>query len=241
MGTQGSFGYKIGRKVRLMHVQFDADLLWQVLVREIYVLMNHFCSIDSLQKAFTNLVVAKGKPKPEVIEKCKMFTSVKVFQESSQNWYCLLRYCQLSFINMLESGYILNDGKEEGLVFIIDFNTNSVVLYTRENGKKLIEHQKATIEEIMDFDNMPTKSYTEIITDMRTRFINYSTNLERINEELKKIEDILHKSKKINDYNIVSKAERLWDDMDYERKKLELEYRYFYHRLDILNLIDHSQ
>ena len=34
MGTQGSFGYKIGRKVRLMHVQFDADLLWQVLVRE---------------------------------------------------------------------------------------------------------------------------------------------------------------------------------------------------------------
>ena len=93
----------------------------------------------------------------------------------------------------------------------------------------------------MDFDNMPTKSYTEIITDMRTRFINYSTNLERINEELKKIEDILHKSKKINDYNIVSKAERLWDDMDYERKKLELEYRYFYYRLDILNLIDHSQ
>ena len=96
--------------------------------------MNHFCSIDSLQKAFTNLVVAKGKPKPEVIEKCKMFTSVKVFQESSQNWYCLLRYCQLSFINMLESGYILNDGKDEGLVFIIDFNTNSVVLYTRGGG-----------------------------------------------------------------------------------------------------------
>ena len=43
MGTKGAFGYIIGRKKRLMQVKNDADLLWQVLVREIYILMKHFC------------------------------------------------------------------------------------------------------------------------------------------------------------------------------------------------------
>ena len=240
MKTQGSFGYKIGRKVRLMHVKTHADLLWQISVREIYILMKHFGTIELLREAFENLKEAKGKPKPEAIEKCKMFTSLKVSDQNIEDWNCLLYYCQNSFINMLDSGYILNNGKDEGLSFIIDFNTNSVRLYTRESEKKIKEYQTATIEEIIEFDDMPTKSYTEKITDTRNRFINYSINLEKVNEEIKKIEEILYKSKQINDHNIMSKAQRLWDDMDYERKKLELEYRYFYHRLDALNLIDYS-
>jgi hypothetical protein len=240
MGTQGSFGYKIGRKVRLMQVQFDADLLWQVCVREIYILMKHFGSIESLQQAFESLKEAKGKPKLEAIEKCKIYTELNVSQQSREDWYYLLRYCQLSFINMLESGYILNNGNENSLVFIIDFNTNSVRFYTRDSQKNVQEYESAKIAEIMEFDDMPTQSYTEIITDMRDRFINFSTNLERINEELKKIEEILHKSKQINDHNIMSKAQHLWDDMECERKKIELEYRYFYYRLEALNLIDHS-
>ena len=73
MGTQGSFGYKIGRKIRLMHVQFDADLLWRICVREIYVLMKYYGSIESLRIAFVNLLEAKNKPKSEAIEKCKVF------------------------------------------------------------------------------------------------------------------------------------------------------------------------
>ena len=45
MGTQGFFGYIIGKKKRIMQVQCDADLLWQILVREIYILMKHFKAI----------------------------------------------------------------------------------------------------------------------------------------------------------------------------------------------------
>jgi len=60
MGTQGSFGYKIGRKVRLMKVQYDADIFWQVLVREIYVLMKHYGSIEALRQVFENLKEAKS-------------------------------------------------------------------------------------------------------------------------------------------------------------------------------------
>lgn len=239
MGTQGSFGYKIGRKVKLMHVQYDADLLWQILVREIYILMKHFGSVDKLKEQFENLKEAKGKPKANAIEKCRMFTSVKN-NEINNDWYFLLRYCQHSFINIIESGYILNNGKDEGIVFILDLNTNSVTLYTKENEKKITNNCEATIEEIMEFDDMPTISYTEIVAEMKTRFTDFSSKLEKINEELKKIEDILHKSKQANDHNIMSKAKNLWDDMDYERKKLVLEYRYFYHRLEALNLIDHT-
>ena len=50
MANPGVFGYIIGRKKRLMRVENDADLLWQILVREIYVLMKHYGSKELLQK-----------------------------------------------------------------------------------------------------------------------------------------------------------------------------------------------
>ena len=50
MVTKGAFGYIIGKKKRLMPVNDDADLLWQLLVREIYVLMKHYKSIDDLME-----------------------------------------------------------------------------------------------------------------------------------------------------------------------------------------------
>jgi hypothetical protein len=239
MTSRGTFGYKIGRKTRLMSVESDADLLWQVCVREIYILMKHYGSIDDLKKAFEKLIESKGNPKPKVIEKCKMFTELTITDENIKDWYHLTRYCQHSFINILESGYILNNGKDEGLVFIIDFNTNLVSFYTKDQ-KKIKEHEKATIQEIMEFDDMPTKCYEEIIADTKSRFVTYSTNIERVNIEIKKIEEIINKAKQINDHNIIIKAQKLLDDMVFERKKLETEYRYFYNRLDALNLIDHS-
>ena len=116
MGTKGSFGYKIGKKLRLMSVQYDADLLWQILVREIFVLMKHYGNIELLREAFVNLKDAKGKPSKETIEKCKVFSDLKVsnetMNETINDWCCLLRHCQHSFINILDSGYFLNDGNE---------------------------------------------------------------------------------------------------------------------------------
>lgn len=42
MGTQGVFGYVIDGKRFLMHVQYDADMLWGLLLRELYILMKHY-------------------------------------------------------------------------------------------------------------------------------------------------------------------------------------------------------
>ena len=239
MGGQGSFGYKIGRKIRLMHVQFDADLLWQILVREIYVLMKHYGSIDSLREAFTNLLEAKNKPKPEAIQKCKLFTDL---EKDSSDWYCLTRHCQHSFINILESGYFLNNGKGSDLVFILDFNTISVRFYGVDYEKKKTEYEKATIDEIMEFEDMPKKTYTEIVTEMGERFEKYDNNLKKIDVEIERINNIIKKARELGgDENVISKAKKILDDMEWEKRKLNMNYRFFYHRLDALNLIDHEE
>jgi hypothetical protein len=242
MGAQGSFGYKIGRKIRLMHVERDADLLWQILVREIYVLMKHYGAIEPLRQSFEQLSHAKNKPKPAVIEKCKMFTDFSSSYKNISEWDSLTRYCQHSFINVLESGYFLNNGNEDdSFVFILDFNTNSVRFYGTDWQKKTTQYEKATIEEIMEFEEMPTKTYAEIVSEMRVRFEKYNDGFEKVNQEIEKINNIIKKAQELGgDQNVISKAKDLLYDMEWEKRKLETEYRFFYHRLDALNLIDHD-
>jgi len=241
MGTQGSFGYKIGRKVRLMKVYYDADIFWQVLVREIYILIKHYGSIEALKQAFNNLVDAKNKPSKDAIEKCKVFTDLNISNKDLIDWYCLTRYCQNSFINILESGYFLNNGKaDDGFVLIIDFNKNNVRFYGTDWQNKIKEFEKATIDEIMEFEDMPTKTYTEIVSEMNTRYKNYYEKLEQLNIETENINNIIKKAKQLGaDQNILDKARVLLDEMNTEKMKLDANYRFFYHRLDALNLIDH--
>jgi|688.fasta_scaffold52361_6 hypothetical protein len=241
MGTQGSFGYKIGRKIRLMHVQYDADMLWQTCVREIFVLMKHFGSVDLLREAFDKLQEAKNKPKPEAIEKCKPYTDLTVSYQNTEDWYCLTRNCQHSYINILDSGYFLNNGEKTGLIFLLDFNTNSVRFYGINYDKSEEEHENATIDEIMDFDDMPTKTYTEIVTETRDRAEKYFDKMKKVDNEIKELKDLTQKVKSAcATQDMIQQATELLRVMENERRKLEWDYRYFYHRLDALNLINHD-
>jgi hypothetical protein len=241
MGTQGSFGYKIGRKVRLMHVQYDANLLWQTCVREIFILIKHYGSIDLLREAFEKLKEAKNKPKPEAIEKCKPYTDLTVSYQKEDDWYCLTRNCQHSFINILDSGYFLNNSQKSGYIFLLDFNTNSVRFYGVNYDKTEEEYETATIDEIMDFDDMPTKSYTEIITETRERAEKHSDQLNKIDNEIEKIKTLINKAKEIGaTLDILQSASKLLSDLEFERNRLVSDYRYFHYRLDALNLINHD-
>ena len=240
MIKHGSVGYKIGRKTKLMRVDEDADLLWQICVREIYVLMKHYNgSIEELCKAFKELKKAKHEPTHEAIEKCKPFTQLN---GTGITWRELTQNCQHSYINILETGYFLNNYKKEtsGLIFILDFNTNSVRFYNKEMDEKETELETASIEEIMNFDDMPIKTLDEIITETKERFKTFNNNMERIMIELNKINDIIVKSKESNDYNIQSQIRQLKQSADLEKKTIEMEYRYLYHRLNSLNLLDHD-
>jgi hypothetical protein len=239
MATKGAIGYKIGKKKRLMNVDNDADLLWQICVREIYVLIKHYGSIELLEKEFENLREAKGKIKKEIIEKCKIHMDKINTVDNNIKWENLLINCQHSYINILDSGYFLNNyngEKDLQLIFLLDFNRKSVIYYCKDK-----EYETATIDEIMNFEDMPIKTLTEILHEMREKFDVYYTNYDKIKIEKENINNIINKAINLGgDQNIIQKAKKLLDDLEWEEKKLDMEYRVFYNRLDALNLIDYT-
>ena len=240
MINQGVFGYILGKKKRITHVQNDADLLWQILVREIYILMKHFGSKESLKEAFEKIKPVKGKPKPSDIEKCKIFTDLEGSNKSKslEEWPCILKWCQSSYINMLESGYIINQKEEYGLIFILDLNNYSVRYYDKkQNGISNIL-DTATIEEIMEFDDMPKRSYTEIVNEMNESFKIWNKKYSKVNDELEKLNKLKENVKSQGASNIEDKLDKLIYDTNFERIKINVSRRFFYYRLKALDLIE---
>jgi hypothetical protein len=237
MVTKGAFGYVIGKKKRIMSVNDDADLLWQILVREIYVLMKHFKTKEELQNAFEKIIVAKNKPKAEQIDHCKCFTD---FHDKCElSWSSILRHCQSSFINILEAGHILNEKNDiqDGHIFLLDFNKGEVVYYFKDYNGKDNEIDSAKIEEIMMFDEMPSKSYTEIVSEMRDVFSVFYENITSVRNEIDKLNNLLVKSKQQGAANIQEKVDKLLYEMKMEEQKLNIGRRVFYKRLKALDLI----
>ena len=239
MVTKGAFGYIIGKKKRIMLVNDDADLLWQILVREIYVLMKHYKTKEDLQKAFEAIVVAKNKPNFGQTQQCKCFTDFENSDDDDWNWSALLRYCQSSFINILESGHILNE--KHGLyghIFLLDFNKGEVSFFYKDCDDKDKEIDSAKIEEIMDFEDMPSKSYTEIVAEMRDRFAVFYENITKVRTEIEKLNKLLAESKRQGAANIEEKVNKLLYEMKIEERKLNSGRRVFYNRLKVLDLIE---
>ena len=243
MSSQGIFGYIIGKKKRLIYVENDSSILWQVLVREIYVLMKHYKTKESLEYAFNSIKTTKSKPKPnqEDKKKCIIFADLEAIHENPDDWNNLLYHCQSSFINILEAGYIINQTKEIGNIFMLDFNKGLARFYSKDLNGKIKELNVATIDEIMSFDDMPNNSYTEIVTEMNKNFSEFYDKYSKVQEEIDKINIIISQAKIQCSQNIEEKAKHLLDDMLWERKKLIIVRRMFYKRLKALDLIDESK
>ena len=226
MVTKGAFGYIIGKKKRLMPVNDDSDLLWQILVREIYVLMKHYKTKEDLQKAFEAIVVAKNKPNFGQTQQCKCFTDFENSDDDDWNWSALLRYCQSSFINILESGHILNEKHGVyGHIFLLDFNKGEVSFFYKDCDGKDKEIDSAKIEEIMDFEDMPLKSYTEIVAEMRKRFAVFYENITKVRTEIEKLNKLLAESKRQGAANIEEKVDKLLYEMKMKIINLIKEYK----------------
>jgi hypothetical protein len=239
MSCQGAFGYIIGRKKRMMRVSHDADLLWQILVREIYVLMKHYGSKEQLKDAFEKIKSApKLPPKAADIEKYRIFTNFSASIEAPADWDSLLEYCQGSYINLLEAGYIVNQTDDTGLVVMIDLNKGQLVYTSKDFTGKTKEIDAASIEEIMVFDEMPTNTYEAIVGDMRGKFASFNHKLVQIDEEIYKLNCLIARAHHECSYNIEDKAKKLLDDMNTERWQLNTRRRVIYRRLKALDLIE---
>jgi hypothetical protein len=242
MITKGAFGYVIGKKKRLMCVNDDADLLWQILIREIYVLVKHYKTIDELQKAFEKIVVAKNKPNFGQTQQSKCFTDFDNSDDGDWNWSTLLRYCQSSFINILEAGYILNEKNDVyGHIFLLDFNKGEVLYYLKDMDGKNKKIDSVKIEEIMAFDEMPTKNYDVIVSEMRERFAIFYENITKVRTEIEKLHKLLTESKRQGAANIEEKVDKLLYEMKIEERKLNAGRRVFYNRLKALDLIEEEK
>ena len=154
----------------MMKVSDDADLLWQIGTREIYLLINKYKTKEALEEAFSQIKVIKHDKKPkfskEELERIKYFTDYEEKDNNNNN----LRFCEASFINILEANHIIKEPEEYGYVFLLDFNKGEVRYYKKEIDGKMTDFDSAKIEEIMAFDDMPTKVYDEIIDNMHTKF-----------------------------------------------------------------------
>ena len=241
MTTTGAFGFKLGKKIRLMQVDKNADILWQICVRELYILMKHYGTCEALSDAFKQLKDAKGNPTRTALEQCIYFQDhLYEAKEKEKDWGSLLKYCQLSYINVLESGYFLNNGTKTGLVFLLDLNTYSVRLYEidKKSGKEK-EHQCATLHELLEFDDMPTITLSALLDDMKGRYHVYQAKMADINSELAKVNTIIEKTKEMgSDQNIMTKTRQLLDTLLWDKKKVDMEYRFLYNRLKTIDLIE---
>lgn len=240
MSTRGYFGYIIGRKKRMILVDYDANLLWQILVREIYVLIKHFGSVEYLKKAFEKIKIVKNKPNKKQIEKAKYFADLNIGWRNIDDWSSLLKYCQSSFINLLECEFVLNenDHSKLGYIFLLDFNSNIVDFNHISSDGKITKIAIATIDEIIKFEDMPIKTYTEIILEMKNNFHKYDEEMLKIDNEIIKLEFSRENAKKQNDVNIEEKINKLIDENKWKKKELIMNQRTFYYRLKALNLIE---
>jgi hypothetical protein len=200
-------------------------------------MMNHYGSIDAIETAFKSVKSVKVAKPPTTsdIENCKIFKDFQSLPPDS--WQTLLYHCQGSFINILVSGYISNEKEEKGLVFLLDFNKKIVKYYDKEERDKPCVAM-ATIEEIMEYEDMPQKSYIDIINEMRERFNIWYDKYSKVNEELQKLYDLKAKTQTQCARNIEEKVDRLIDDMKNEKEKLLNNQRVFYNRLKMLDLIE---
>jgi hypothetical protein len=90
----------------------------------------------------------------------------------------------------------------------------------------------------MGFDEMPSRSYAEIVGEMRGRFADFQEKYQRVQSEVIKLSNIVAESKRQCSYNIEEKARKMLDGVVFEKKQLIATRRVFYYRLKALDLIE---
>lgn len=154
-----------------MHVNSNSELLWKQLTREIYVLLRHYGSSDELRKAFSNLYHPEGPPSSFARERCKYYSDLDSSKQSYNDWYCLMKYCQGSFINILDSGYFLDNGNEAGLIFMLDLDKEIIYFYYQsETYSEIID--ETSLDELMTWADMPQCSLEKLVLQFKeSRFV----------------------------------------------------------------------
>ncbi|SNW62242.1 Hypothetical protein ORPV_338 [Orpheovirus IHUMI-LCC2] len=155
MGTRGLFGFVYKGKYYVAYNHYDSypDYLGQLILDEIKAMLKCGSFDEWLEMAKRIKVVGNVNPTAEDINLLKEYTDLSVSRQSTDDWYCLLRKCQGSLKNVLESGYILNHVEEDGspcfeeYAYLLNFDNKTFDFY---EGSVLVGQYQ--------FNNLPSFS-----------------------------------------------------------------------------------
>ena len=174
-----------------------------------------FGEINDLLKRQIEQVFKTGKPAPKPGEGC--ITSIKNAPKKQES----------GIVDQIEAS-----GKR------LEGAANRMSEIQKEIDGKIIELDSATLEEIMQFEDMPTIKYEELLSNMKARFEIFYTNYTKVVQELDKLYKIKQNAKAQGAANIEENVDKLIYDMKMEEKKLHLGRRVFYNRLKDLDLLE---
>ena len=209
MGTKGVFGYILNGKKYLIHVQFDADMLWKILTKEILIIKKHYKTSKNIANAFKKIIIGTGIPTSKIIKQCEYFTELNVSTKSTSDWYCLLRKCQSSYINLLEAGYILNQTDEYGYVFIWNLDTDNVEFYTVSNRYEKEPIYITNINSLENIISVPKQTYSEIVNKIKHQYNVKINKISELKNNIEKINNIIEKAKILDSNEIQIESENI--------------------------------
>jgi hypothetical protein len=157
MGTRGSITVYYNGKKFCLYNHFDSypDGLGYDLVIEILQLLDSFSQAEIIAKLNNIKIVNNSiQPTEEDIIKLKAVTDLTVSNQSTNDWYCLLRNTQGSILSVLEVGYVYDGGSGEEFDYHVDFD--NMKFWCNDMDKYDMSNIKSFIEKVGPFVGMQT-------------------------------------------------------------------------------------
>jgi hypothetical protein len=130
MGTKGTIKLIYNGKTIILYSQLDSYLssMGIKLIYELIELLDKY-SIEKIKSMLENIEVvyfnchqSYRKPTADEISKLSTYTDLGVSEQSTDDWYCLLRMTQGSIKKTLNAGYALYISDWEEYNYIVDFD-----------------------------------------------------------------------------------------------------------------------
>jgi len=192
MGTRGILGIRKGKNDKMTYNHFDSYPigLGVSVCKEIKKL-----GIEKISEGFDKIkmVTEKDMPTPEQIKNLKKFTDLHVSEQSTSDWYCLLRNAQGSIKAYIQAGY-MSDGHEfirDSLFcewgYIVNLDEGTLEIYKGFQKQKPIKSrytEKLKGEKYYPCELIRTVSLKEVISMSEEEIKGYMEKLEK-REEMK--------------------------------------------------------
>jgi len=149
MGTRGLFGFYWKGKFYVVYNHWDsypsglgAKILLEILDAD----------LEKWKELLEQIVIVDQdvEPTKEQIERLKPYTDLSVSNQSTSDWYCLLRHCQGSITRVLQSGHIVNAVDTDNnpdfqeYAYVVNFDQNTLDFYRGTNDKESFDLSNQT-------------------------------------------------------------------------------------------------